>query len=88
MSILQPLFGPSRDEVWGRLIGLIDGRVEARGLIFPEKVVVAHAGPWTVTLDTPRDRYGPAYTRMRAPYINRDGFRFDVYRNGVFGWLG
>jgi hypothetical protein len=25
---------------------------------------------------------------MRAPYVNPDGFRFTVYRKGVFGGLG
>ena len=32
------------------------------------------------------------YTRMRAPYVNPSGFRFTVYRKGLFSeigkWLG
>ncbi len=28
------------------------------------------------------------FTRMRAPYVNPDGFRFRVYRAGVFTELG
>ena len=27
------------------------------------------------------------YTRMRAPYINRDGFRFKIYRDNGFAFL-
>ena len=29
-----------------------------------------------------------AYTRMRAPYVNPEGFRFTIYRKGVFSDLG
>lgn len=28
------------------------------------------------------------YTRLRAPYVNQDGFRFTVYRKGIFSFLG
>src|SRR5262249_22529920 len=28
------------------------------------------------------------YTRMRAPYINPEGFRFTIYRKGFFSELG
>ena len=28
------------------------------------------------------------YTRMRAPYINPEGFRYTIYRKGLFSDLG
>ena len=28
------------------------------------------------------------YTRLRAPYVNADGFRFTVYREGLFSRIG
>jgi hypothetical protein len=28
------------------------------------------------------------YTRIRAPYVNKDGFRFTIYRKGIFSGLG
>ena len=28
------------------------------------------------------------YTRMRAPYVNPEGFRFTIYRKGIFSDLG
>jgi hypothetical protein len=28
------------------------------------------------------------YTRMRAPYVNPEGFQFKIYREGLFGSLG
>ncbi len=51
----------------------------------------AVVGPWTVTLDTYTVSTGKSsvtYTRMRAPYINSEGFRFTIYRKGVFSGLG
>src|SRR5947199_210805 len=53
--------------------------------------VQAHVGPWTVTLDThvvSNGETSTTYTRMRAPYVNPDGFRFTIYRKGFFSDLG
>src|SRR5262249_12014908 len=53
--------------------------------------VQAHVGPWTVTLDTHTDSSGESsttYTRMRAPYVNPEGFRFTIYRKRFFSDLG
>lgn len=84
------MFGPSKDEVWRQLceeIGadFIDGGFWRGGK------VQAHVGPWTVTLDTYTVSNGESsttYTRMRAPYVNPEGFRFTVYRRGFFSGLG
>ena len=56
---------------------------------FPK--VQAHVGPWTVTLDTYTESSGKSavtYTRMRAPYVNPEGFRFTIYRKNLFSDLG
>ena len=52
--------------------------------------VQAHVGPWTVTLDMgTSDEDGESQaTRMRAPYINPEGFRFTIYRKNLFSDLG
>lgn len=45
---------------------------------------------WTVTLDTYTVSTGKSsvtYTRMRAPYVNRDGFRFKIYRKNFLTGL-
>ena len=51
-----------------------------------------HVGPWTITLDTytesTRRQSHVTYTRMRAPYVNPEGFRFTIYRKGFFSDLG
>ena len=79
-------FGPSKDEVWRQLseeIGaeFIDGR------FWKGSKVQAHVGPWTVTLDINNDGESQS-TRIRAPYVNPEGFRFTIYRKGFFSNLG
>jgi len=50
---------------------------------------------WTITLDTYAVSTGKTvmfFTRLRAPYVNPDRFRFTIYRRGLFSdiakWLG
>ena len=59
-----------------------------------DKVQVTH-DEWTITLDTFAVSTGKTtvvYTRLRAPYINPDHFRFTIYRRGFFSdiakWIG
>jgi hypothetical protein len=83
-------FGPSRDEVW-RQLGEEIGAGFVEGGFWKGSKVQARTGPWTVTLDTHTvhsQHSHVTYTRMRAPYVNPDGFRFTVYRKGVFSGLG
>ena len=78
------LFGPSKDEVWQRLAHEVGADFVGGGFWKGGKVQ-AHVGPWTITLDTHTVSTGHhhvTYTRMRAPYVNPDGFRFMVYRKG------
>lgn len=84
-------FGPSKDEVWERLSREI-GAEFVQGGFWKASKVQAQVGAWTITLDTFSRKQGQhshvTYTRMRAPYINPDGFRFTVYRAGFFSGLG
>lgn len=86
MSHLQ---GPNEEELWKRL-----SLENWNG----EKVQARH-GEWVITLDTYQslmmvgDVPIPVeYTRIRAPYLNRDGFHFFIYRKNFFSefskWLG
>jgi hypothetical protein len=84
------LFGPGKDEAWRRL-GQEAGAEFVEGGFWKGSKVQAHVGPWTVTLDAYTVHTGHAhftYTRMRAPYVNPEGLRFTVYRNGLFSELG
>ena len=88
----MPVFGPSRREVWRQLSEQLGGDMHSswRG----DKVQVAHER-WTVTFDTHAIMANntPVYfTRLRAPLVNRSGFRFSVKRRNVLTdiavWLG
>lgn len=85
----MPLFGPSRKDVWTKLSGEIQARYVDGGFGKGDKVVAEH-GDWTLTLDTYTVSAGETvivFTRMRAPYVNPDGFRFNVYRESIFSGI-
>ena len=89
MSILRQIFGPSQEEVW-RQLGSEIGAEFVEGGFWRGNKVQARVKEWTVTLDTYTVSTGKShitYTRMRAPYVNKDGFRFTIYRKGVFSEL-
>jgi hypothetical protein len=83
-------FGPSKDEVWRQLCQEI-GAEFVEGGFWKGNKVQAHGGPWTITLDTYTVSDGHSsttYTRMRAPYVNPEGFRFTIYRKSFFSDMG
>jgi hypothetical protein len=83
-------FGPSKDEVWRQLSQEM-GAEFVEGGFWKGNKVQAHVGPWTTTLDTYTESSGEThvtYTRMRAPYVNPEGFRFTIYRKNLFSDLG
>ena len=88
------MFGPSKNEIWRQLSAEIGGRFVDGRWTKGEKVEVRH-GEWTLTLDTyvvSTGKSAVVFTRMRAPYVNPDGFRFTIYRRGFFSdiakWFG
>jgi hypothetical protein len=94
MGVLRRLFGPSRKEIWTQLSTEIGAQYKDGGFWKGDKVEARH-GEWTVTLDSYTVSTGKTtvvYTRMRAPYVNPSGFRFKIYRKGLFSgvgkWLG
>jgi len=83
-------FGPDKEEVWRRLCQEIGGQFVEGGFWKGNKVQV-QVQPWTLTLDTytvNTQHSHVTYTRMRAPYVNPEGFRFTIYRKGFFSELG
>jgi len=90
MGLLRKLFGPSKDEIWRQLSAEVGGDFVQSGFFKRTRVAVQH-NEWTITLDAYTESSGETsqtYTRMRAPYVNRDGFRFTIYRKGFFSDLG
>lgn len=89
-------FGPSKNETWRQFSEETGAQFIDGGFWKPSKVQ-AQAGPWTITLDTYTISMGAytessgkksTHTRIRAPFVNPDGFRFNVYRKGVLSGLG
>jgi hypothetical protein len=90
MDVLRKLFGPCRKDVWEKLCTELGAEYCDKGVWAGDKVLVREE-EWTVTLDTFSMYTGTTnipFTRLRAPYVNADGFRFTVYREGVFSKIG
>ena len=94
MSRLRKWFGPNKEEIWRQLCSETGADYVKGGVWKGDKVQAKH-GEWTLTLDTYAVSTGKTvivFTRMRAPYVNPDRFRFTVYRRGFFSdiakWLG
>lgn len=90
MGLVREIFGPSRQEIWSQLSQEIGADYQEEGFFKAGMVVLSHR-EWQITLDTYTVHSGKTtivYTRMRAPYVNRDGFRFNIYRKNAFSWIG
>jgi hypothetical protein len=94
MNTLRKLFGPSKEEIWRQLCAETGADYVEGGFWKRAKVQATHK-EWIVTLDTYAVSTGKTtmvFTRLRAPYVNPDQFRFTIYRHGLFSeiasWLG
>jgi len=94
MNTLRKLFGPSKEEIWRQLCTELGAEYVQGGFWNRDKVQATH-DEWTITLDTYVVSTGKTvmhFTRLRAPYVNPDHFRFTIYRRGLFSefakWLG
>lgn len=90
MGLLRQVFGPSKEEIWSQLSREIGAEYKEDGFFKAGRLVLSHR-QWEITLDTYTMHTGKSnitYTRMRAPYVNRDGFRFRIYRKNVFSGIG
>ena len=90
MSIFKGVFGPSQEEIWRPFAEGIDGEFIDNG-VWKAKKIVSKYENWTITLDTYSESSGKSsttYTRIRAPYRNKDGFNFKIYKSGLFSDIG
>ena len=90
MSFLRSVFGPSKDEIWSQIAADIGGDFIDGGFWGRDALVYEH-GEWTIVLDTYTVSTGKSsttFTRMRAPFVNRDGRYFKIYREGFFSGMG
>lgn len=86
----RKIFGLNKEEVWQQLCKEIGADFIDGGFWKGDKVL-ARVKEWTITLDTYTVSTGKShvtYTRMRAPYVNADGFRFKIYRKSMLSDIG
>jgi hypothetical protein len=84
--LMRKLFGPSKEEIWSLLAQQIGAEFKQGEGWTGRARVDAQVGQWVVTLDTFTVSTGKStvtFTRMRAPFVNRDGFRFTITRAGI-----
>lgn len=89
-KLLRKIFGPNKDELWKKLSEEIGAEYIAEGT-FKQGAIKAQVRNWTITIDTYTVSTGKSsvtFTRLRAPYINRDGFRFEIYRKNFLSDMG
>jgi hypothetical protein len=90
MGVLRTWFGPSRKEIWQQFCAQTGSNFVEGGFWKSDEVEAAH-NQWTVKLDlfvVSTGKSSVTYTRMRAPYVNPDSFRFTIYRKGIFTEIG
>lgn len=91
MKILKRIFGPGQNEVWRELSQALGGEFIKGSIFKGSSQVRATVARATVTLDTFTVSTGKSsvtYTRMRAPFLRTDGFRFTIYRKGLMSAVG
>jgi hypothetical protein len=90
MGFLRSAFGPSKDEIWSQVAASIGGEFIDGGFWKTGALVFQHE-EWQMVLDTytvNTQNSHQTYTRLRAPFVNRDGLRFNIYRAGFFSAIG
>ncbi len=87
---LHNIFTDNREPVYRQLAERLRGRFK-EGKTFSSDTVVARSGPWEIVLDeytVHANNVHVPYTRLRAPFLNKDGMRFALSREGFFQRLG
>ena len=94
MKKRKGIFGPSKDEIWSQIATDIDGEFIDGGFWGKDVLIYKH-GEWQILLDTYTQTTSTGttttsttYTRMRAPFINKDGLYFKITREGFFSSIG
>lgn len=86
----KSIFGPSKDEIWTQIAAGIGGEFIEGGFWGKDVLIYKH-GEWQILLDTYVVSTGQSsytLTRMRAPFMNRDGLYFKISRQGFLSSIG
>ena len=90
VSKRKSIFGPSKDEIWTQIATGIGGEFIEGGFWGKDALIYKH-GEWQILLDTYIVSTGQSsytLTRMRAPFVNKDGLYFKISRQGFFSSIG
>ena len=98
MKKRRGILGPSKDEIWSQIATDIGGEYIDGGFWKKDVLIYKH-GEWQILLDTYTQTTSTGtttgtstttttYTRMRAPFINKDGLYFRITREGFFSSIG
>ncbi|NEO85424.1 MAG: DUF3137 domain-containing protein [Spirulina sp. SIO3F2] len=90
MPLLRSVFGPSKKEIWSNVAKDIGGEFKDGGFWGKDGLRYS-SGQWELLLDTYTISNGKTtttYTRLRTPFINKDGLYFKIYRSGIFSRMG
>lgn len=78
--------GPTKESVWRRFAAEVGAEWRPGGVNAPACVQISH-GRWLGTLDSPSGFNGSAFVRIRAPFVNPEGLRFDLVSPTILGVL-
>ncbi len=78
-------FNNSKDEIWSHLAKQMNANLDKDKFQIHD-VLRYSSGEWEITLDQYYVITGTqktAYTRMRAPFVNKDGLQFEIYKESL-----
>lgn len=87
---LRKFFGPSKSEIWSQMAASMEAEYIEGGWFKGDGIIYRH-DEWTLVLDTytvQTQNSSSTYTRLRAPFVNKDGLYFKIYREGFFSSVG
>jgi len=89
MSLLNNIFGSSRDDVWTKIASEIGGRQSNGGLFGKSNLTLNHR-EWTILMDhfSRGGKNKTHYTRLRATFLNKTGFLFQIRRKNMLSPVG
>ena len=90
MGFFEDLLGFNKDSIWKKVAEEVGGKYVDKGFLSGEKVE-ADFGKWSVTFDIEKHSNKNSttyYTRLRAPFFSKDGFKFTIYNSSFFSFLG
>jgi hypothetical protein len=87
MEFLRDIFGPSKYKIWQQVADEIGGQFENGGF-FGKDILRFRSGQWEITLDILGGEDYSSCNRMRAPFVNKEGLKFEIYKGSIASSIG